>query len=54
MENLNFFLEYYEVVAKSLGRYSEKCVEDVKTAFESIEELLTTQDGPQKLKRYFK
>ncbi|XP_012223424.1 putative serine protease K12H4.7 [Linepithema humile] len=47
------FYEYYEVVAKSLGRYSEKCIEDVKTAFESVEELLTTQDGAQKLKLYF-
>lgn len=49
-----YFLEYYEVVTKSLGKYSEKCVEDVKTAFDSVEELLTTQDGPDKLKLYFK
>ncbi|KAM0724395.1 putative serine protease K12H4.7 [Formica fusca] len=47
------FYEYYEVVTKSLGKYSEKCVEDVKTAFDSVEELLTTQDGPDKLKLYF-
>lgn len=47
------FYEYYEIVAKSLGRYSEKCVEDIKIAFESVEELLDTQDGPQKLKLYF-
>lgn len=48
------FLEYYEVVTKSLGKYSEKCVEDVKIAFDLVEELLTAQDGPDKLKLYFK
>ncbi|XP_050448201.1 putative serine protease K12H4.7 [Cataglyphis hispanica] len=47
------FYEYYEVVTKSLGKYNEKCVEDVKTAFDSVEELLTAQDGPDKLKLYF-
>lgn len=47
------FYEYYEVVTKSLGKYNEKCVEDVKIAFDSIEELLTAEDGPDKLKLYF-
>lgn len=47
------FYEYYEVVTKSLGKYSEKCVEDVKIAFDSVEELLITRDGPEKLKLYF-
>lgn len=47
------FYEYYEVVTKSLGKYSGKCVEDVKTAFDSVEELLTAQGGPDKLKLYF-
>jgi len=46
--------EYYEVVTRSLGRHSEKCVEDVRIAFESLEELLATSDGPDKLKLYFK
>lgn len=47
------FYEYYEVVTKSLGKYNEKCVEDVKIAFDSIEELLITEGGPDKLKLYF-
>lgn len=51
---MSYFLEYYEIVTKSLGQYNEKCVEDVKTAFDSVEELLTAQDGPDKLKLYFK
>ncbi|RLU16943.1 hypothetical protein DMN91_011012 [Ooceraea biroi] len=47
------FYEYYEVVTRSLGRHSEKCVDDVKTAFTSVEELLATPDGADKLKLYF-
>ncbi|XP_011866150.1 PREDICTED: putative serine protease K12H4.7 [Vollenhovia emeryi] len=47
------FYEYYEVVTTSLGRQSANCVEDVKTAFASVEELLATQDGPDKLKLLF-
>lgn len=46
--------EYYEVVTRSLGRHSKQCVTDVKSAFESIEELLAAQGGPEKLKVYFK
>jgi len=38
----------------SLGRYSENCVESVKTAFASVEELLAMQGGPEKLKLLFK
>lgn len=49
-----YLLEYYEVVAKSLGRQSGKCAADVKIAFESVEELLAVQGGPEKLKVYFK
>lgn len=48
------YLEYYEVVARSLGRSSEKCTVDIKTAFESVEELLAAPGGPEKLKVYFK
>lgn len=47
------FYEYYEVVTRSLQRYSEECVKDVKSAFESVEELLITNGGPEKLKKYF-
>ncbi|EFN80400.1 putative serine protease K12H4.7 [Harpegnathos saltator] len=47
------FYEYYEVVTRSLGRHSAQCVADVKTAFESVEELLAAQGGPEKLKVYF-
>lgn len=48
------FIEYYEVVTDALGRYSPNCVENVKTAFASVEELLATQGGPDKLKQVFK
>lgn len=48
------FIEYYEVVANALGKYNPNCVKNVKTAFASVEELLATQGGPEKLKRYFK
>lgn len=47
------FNEYYEVVTESLRRYSEKCVEDIKTAFDEVEELLYVENGPQRLKQYF-
>jgi thymus-specific serine protease len=47
------FYEYYEIVTKSLGRYSEKCVESVETAFASVEELLAAQKGPDNLKLLF-
>ncbi|XP_011702434.1 PREDICTED: putative serine protease F56F10.1 [Wasmannia auropunctata] len=48
------FYEYYEVVAKSLSRHSENCVKSVKTAFTSVEKLLTTQGGANILKHLFK
>ncbi|XP_011160113.1 putative serine protease K12H4.7 [Solenopsis invicta] len=47
------FYEYYEVVTKSLGRHSEKCVENVKIAFASVEELLAKQSGAIELKYLF-
>ncbi|XP_076243025.1 putative serine protease K12H4.7 [Calliopsis andreniformis] len=47
------FHEYYEVVTQSIGEYSEKCVDSIKAAFQAVEELLATPDGPKKLKRYF-
>lgn len=49
-----FFSEYYEVVTESLRRHSEKCADEVKVAFNSVEELLSTQNGPEKLKTYFR
>lgn len=48
------FIEYYEVVTNALSRHSENCVESVKIAFTSVEELLVTQGGPEKLKFLFK
>lgn len=48
------FTEYYEIVTKSLSRHSEKCVESVKTAFASVEELLTSQGGSDDVKTLFK
>lgn len=48
------FIEYYEVVTRSLGKHSKICVESVKTAFASIEELLAAQEGPDKIKLLFK
>lgn len=48
------FIEYYEVVTNSLGRHDKNCVESVKIAFASVEELLATQGGPDKLKCLFK
>ncbi|CAK9802567.1 Putative serine protease K12H4.7 [Anthophora plagiata] len=47
------FYEYYEVVTESLRKHSQKCVDEVKAAFDAVEELLTVQNGPQKLKEYF-
>ncbi|XP_014469175.1 PREDICTED: putative serine protease K12H4.7 [Dinoponera quadriceps] len=47
------FYEYYEVVTRSLGRHSTQCVADVKSAFDSVEELLAAPGGPEKLKVYF-
>ncbi|XP_076764342.1 putative serine protease K12H4.7 [Xylocopa sonorina] len=47
------FYEYYEVVTESLRKHSEKCVDEVKTAFDAVEELLTEKEGPEKLKEYF-
>ncbi|XP_011160112.1 putative serine protease K12H4.7 [Solenopsis invicta] len=47
------FYEYYEFVAKSLGRHSKKCVENVKIAFASVEELLAKQCGAIELKYLF-
>lgn len=47
------FYEYYEIVTKSLNRHSEKCVESVKTAFASVEELLTSQGGADDIKTLF-
>lgn len=49
-----FFLEYYEIVTESLRKYSEKCVDEIKTAFDEVEELLHIENGPQRLKQYFK
>ncbi|XP_017887879.1 putative serine protease K12H4.7 [Ceratina calcarata] len=48
------FFEYYEVVAESLRKYSQKCVDEIKAAFDGIEKLIfTDKDGLQKLKTYF-
>ena len=47
------FYEYYEVVTESLRRHSEKCADEVKVAFNSVEELLFSKGGPEKLKTYF-
>ncbi|KAL6253612.1 hypothetical protein P5V15_012328 [Pogonomyrmex californicus] len=47
------FYEYYEVVTRSLGRYSKNCVESIRTAFATVENLLSTQNGPSELKRIF-
>jgi len=47
------FYEYYEVVAGALGRHNENCVENVKTAFASVEELLFKKGGPTKIKSLF-
>ncbi|KOC61505.1 Putative serine protease K12H4.7 [Habropoda laboriosa] len=47
------FYEYYEVVTESLRRYSQKCVDDVKAAFDAVQELFKTENGTQRLKEYF-
>lgn len=47
------FHEYYEVVTESLRRHSQQCVDDIKAAFDAVEELLATPQGPEKLKTYF-
>ncbi|XP_076286949.1 putative serine protease K12H4.7 isoform X2 [Lasioglossum baleicum] len=47
------FHEYYEVVTESLRKHSQQCVDDVKAAFDAVEELLATPQGPEKLKSYF-
>ncbi|XP_012279295.1 putative serine protease K12H4.7 [Orussus abietinus] len=47
------FFEYYQVVADSLGRYSQQCVRDVKSAFDSVEGLLSVEGGLKTLKKYF-
>lgn len=47
------FHEYYEVVTESLRKHSQKCVDEVKAAFDAVEELLATPRGPEKLKSYF-
>ena len=47
------FHEYYEVVTESLRRHSQQCVDDIKAAFDEVEELLAAKQGPQKLKNYF-
>lgn len=47
------FYEYYEIVERSLRRYDEQCALDVKAAFDSVEELLYSDGGPEKLKLYF-
>lgn len=48
------FAEYYEVVAESLRRHSQQCADDIKAAFDAVEELLAAEHGPEKLKSYFK
>ncbi|XP_066598757.1 putative serine protease K12H4.7 isoform X2 [Prorops nasuta] len=47
------FYEYYEVVTRSLIRYSEQCAADVKSAFMEVERLISKRDGPDQLKTYF-
>ena len=47
------FHEYYEVVTESLRGHSQQCVDDIKAAFDEVEELLAAEQGPQKLKNYF-
>nr|XP_033330196.1 putative serine protease K12H4.7 [Megalopta genalis] len=47
------FYEYYEVVTESLRRHSQQCVDDIKAAFDAVEELLATPQGLEKLKTYF-
>lgn len=47
------FHEYYEVVTESLRKHSQKCVDEIKAAFDAVEELLATPQGPEKLKSYF-
>ncbi|KZC08379.1 PREDICTED: putative serine protease K12H4.7 [Dufourea novaeangliae] len=47
------FHEYYEVVTDSLGKHSQQCVDDIKAAFDAVEQLLAAENGPRKLKSYF-
>ncbi|OAD59600.1 Putative serine protease K12H4.7 [Eufriesea mexicana] len=47
------FYEYYEVVTESLRKYSQKCVDEIEAAFVEVEELLITEGGPEKLKKWF-
>lgn len=49
-----WFLEYNEIVARSLRSYDEQCPIDVKAAFDSVKELLAADGGAEKLKTYFK
>lgn len=48
------FYEYYEVVTESIRRQNPKCANDIKAAFDSVEELLFAKNGPEKLKTYFR
>lgn len=41
-------------MTESLRRHSQKCMDEVKAAFDDVEELLAIQGGAQKLKEYFK
>nr|XP_012151903.1 PREDICTED: putative serine protease K12H4.7 isoform X2 [Megachile rotundata] len=47
------FYEYYEVVTESIRRQNEKCADDIKAAFDAVEKLLFTKNGPKRLKTYF-
>lgn len=49
-----YALEYYDVVTNSLSRYNKQCVVDIKTAIDTVEALLSTEDGPKQLKKDFK
>lgn len=47
------FHEYYEIVTEALRRHSQQCVDNIKTAFDEVVELLAAKCGPEKLKSYF-
>lgn len=56
--NIYFFhlkkIEYYEVVSDSLRKYDEQCRNDVKSAIDTVELLLSHNYGAKVLQRSFK
>jgi hypothetical protein len=48
------FVDYLNVVNASLSKYSPKCVEQIQSATQKVENLMVTADGRSVLEKFFR